>query len=116
MAYFKTKDFIAKVRKHDLARSNRFEVVISSPSGYSEDRDEVSEKMLLAILQSLGDMHFISSFHNFFRAIEEAKRTGEGWESLVEKPIGKNMRMPKIIGQASHAFHGNEGFKEALSR
>ena len=39
MAYFKTKDFIAKVRKHDLARSNRFEVVISSPSGYSEDRD-----------------------------------------------------------------------------
>ena len=79
---------------------------------YNNNRDEVSEKMLLAILQSLGDMHFISSFHNFFRAIEEAKRTGEGWESLVEKPIGKNMRMPKIIGQASHAFHGNEGFKE----
>ena len=39
MAYFKTNDFISKVRKNDLARSNRFEVLINSPSNFSTDRE-----------------------------------------------------------------------------
>tara|TARA_B100000131_G_scaffold29066_1_gene27296 strand:- start:3336 stop:3968 length:633 start_codon:yes stop_codon:yes gene_type:complete len=39
MAYFKTSDFIAKVRKNDLARSNRFEIVINGPSNFSTDRE-----------------------------------------------------------------------------
>ena len=39
MAYFKTRDFISKVRKNDLARSNRFEVVINSPGTFAEDRE-----------------------------------------------------------------------------
>ncbi len=39
MAYFKTNDFISKVRKDDLARSNRFEVVINSPANFLTDRE-----------------------------------------------------------------------------
>ena len=39
MAYFKTRDFISKVRKNDLARSNRFEIVISSPQKFTDDRE-----------------------------------------------------------------------------
>ena len=39
MAYFKTSDFIGKVRKNDLARSNRFEIVINAPSNFSTDRE-----------------------------------------------------------------------------
>ena len=42
MAYFKTSDFIAKVRKNDLARSNRFEIVINDPSNFSTDRDIIT--------------------------------------------------------------------------
>ena len=39
MAYFKTQDFISKVRKDDLARSNRFEIVINSPANMATDRE-----------------------------------------------------------------------------
>ena len=39
MAYFKTNDFISKVRKNDLARSNRFEVLINSPANFLTDRE-----------------------------------------------------------------------------
>jgi|TARA_R110000744_G_scaffold99133_6_gene191557 hypothetical protein len=39
MAYFKTQDFISQVRKDDLARSNRFEVVILSPQKHRADRE-----------------------------------------------------------------------------
>ena len=38
MAYFKLNDFISQVQKQDLARSNRFEVVITSPLFFTEDR------------------------------------------------------------------------------
>tara|TARA_Y100001963_G_scaffold3476_1_gene4611 strand:- start:678 stop:4679 length:4002 start_codon:yes stop_codon:yes gene_type:complete len=79
---------------------------------YNNNKEEIGERMLLAIMQSLGDMHFISNFYNFFKMMEEAGRTGEIQTALVDKPILKNARLPKIIGQGFHAIQGHDDYKE----
>ena len=79
---------------------------------YNNNKDDIAERMLLAIMQSLGDMHFISNFYNFFKAMEEAGRTGTLWEPLVAKPILKNIRAPKLIAQGFHAYQGHDDYKE----
>jgi len=79
---------------------------------YNNNKEEIGNRMLLGLMKSLGDMHFVSNFYNFFKSVEEAGRTGEISEALVEKPIGRNMRLPKIIAQGFHAYHGHDDFKE----
>ncbi len=79
---------------------------------YNNDKDNIANLMLLGIMRSLGDMHFISNFYNFFKAVEEAGRTGEIANSLIAKPILKNARLPKIIGQGFHAYQGHDDYKE----
>ena len=79
---------------------------------YNNNKDDIAERMLLGIMQSLGDMHFISNFYNFFKAMEEAGRTGTLWEPLVAKPILKNIRAPKLIAQGFHAYQGHDDYKE----
>ena len=44
--------------------------------------------------------------------MEEAGRTGEIQTALVDKPILKNARLPKIIGQGFHAIQGHDDYKE----
>lgn len=79
---------------------------------YNNDKDNISNLMLLGIMRSIGDMHFISNFYNFFKAIEEAGRSEEPFKSIVTKPLLKNARLPKIIGQGFHAYQGHDDYKE----
>tara|TARA_A100000164_G_scaffold96818_1_gene84127 strand:- start:26468 stop:27112 length:645 start_codon:yes stop_codon:yes gene_type:complete len=38
MAYFKLNDFIGQIQGQDLARANRFEIVLTSPLRFTDDR------------------------------------------------------------------------------
>ena len=79
---------------------------------YNNDKDNIGNLMLLGIMRSIGDMHFISNFYNFFKAIEEAQRSEEPFKSIVTKPILRNARLPKLIGQGFHAYQGHDDYKE----
>jgi len=79
---------------------------------YNNDKDNIANLMLLGIMKSVGDMHFISNFYNFFKAIEGAQRSEEPFKFMVTKPILKNARLPKLVGQAFHAFQGHDDYKE----
>jgi len=79
---------------------------------YNNDKDNIGSLMLLGIMKSIGDMHFISNFYNFFKAMEGAGRSEEPFKSLVTKPILKNARLPKLIAQGFHAYQGHDDYKE----
>ena len=78
---------------------------------YNNNKEEIGNRMLLGIMKSIGDMHFVSNFYNFFKGVEEAGRTGELEKALWEKPK-RNFRLPKLIGQGFHAYQGHDDYKE----
>ena len=78
---------------------------------YNNNKEEIGERMLLGIMKSIGDMHFISNFYNFFKGVEEAGRTGDLEKALWEKPK-RNFRLPRIINQGFHAYQGHDDYKE----
>tara|TARA_S200000501_G_scaffold268921_1_gene252639 strand:- start:5125 stop:5757 length:633 start_codon:yes stop_codon:yes gene_type:complete len=119
MAYFKTKDFISKVRKNDLARSNRFEVVISSPGRFVEDR-EISllcEEAQIPGLQiqwtptkishwteqrAHGIEYFgdTAAFTFFCDANWDVRTYFENWMSTIADPLSKEVSFPdEHVGQ-----------------
>ena len=119
MAYFKTKDFISKVRKDDLARSNRFEVVISSPGRFVEDR-EISllcEEAQIPGLQiqwaptkishwteqrAHGIEYFgdTAAFTFFCDANWDVRTYFENWMTTIAHPLSKDVSLPdEHVGQ-----------------
>ena len=114
MAYFKTSDFIAKVRKNDLARSNRFEIVINGPSNFSTDR-EVSllcEEAQIPGLQiqwtptkistwteqrAHGIEYFgdTAAFTFFCDDNWDVRTYFENWRTLIADPLSKGVAFPE---------------------
>ena len=115
MAYFKTQDFISKVRKDDLARSNRFEIVISSPANFATDR-EVSlfcEEAQIPGLQIKWTPTVISTwteqrahgieyfgdtaaFTFFCDSNWDVRSYFEGWMTEIANPISKEISFPLV--------------------
>ena len=119
MAYFKTRDFISKVRKNDLARSNRFEIVISSPQKFTDDR-EVSllcEEAQIPGLQIKWTPTMIShwteqrahgveyfgdtaAFTFFCDDNWDVRSYFENWMTIIANPISKEVSFPdEHVGQ-----------------
>ena len=119
MAYFKTRDFISKVRKNDLARSNRFEIVISSPQKFTDDR-EVSllcEEAQIPGLQikwtptmirhwteqrAHGVEYFgdTAAFTFFCDDNWDVRSYFENWMTIIANPISKEVSFPdEHVGQ-----------------
>lgn len=114
MAYFKTNDFISKVRKNDLARSNRFEVLINSPANFITDR-EVSllcEEAQIPGLQIMWTPTKIShwteqrahgieyfgdtaAFTFFCDDNWDARTYFENWMTLIADPLSKEVAFPE---------------------
>ena len=113
MAYFKTNDFISKVRKDDLARSNRFQVIINSPANFLTDREvslQVEEAQITGLqityastqigsevarrapgIEYFGDT---AAFTFFCDSNWDVRTYFEDWMTKIANPLSKEVTFP----------------------
>ena len=66
---------------------------------FNNRKDDVGLAMLMGVLQSLGDLHFVGSFFDLMDGLDEMYQTGEISTTLLDKGILQQPIIPKYATQ-----------------
>jgi len=79
---------------------------------FNNRREDVGLAMLMGVLQSLGDLHFVGSFFDLMDGLDEMYQTGEISTTLLDKGILQQPIVPKYATQIGMGIAQLKGQQE----
>ena len=83
---------------------------------FNNRKDDVGLAMLMGVVQTIGDLHFLGNFFDFMDGMDQIYRDGEVPTSLIDKGILQQAVIPKYVTQTAHGIgylkgqENNRGF------